>query len=80
MWKQYFTVVGIVPGPVIVQGFGTVDFSNNNLSVETCKKLYEADCRFLQLTEAGKQKLYKVKPKRTVQRKNTRRKPKQVRS
>lgn len=63
MWKKYFKVVNIVPGPVIIYDFGTVDFSSDNLSVELCKQLYENDCRYLQITDEGKKALYGVVPK-----------------
>lgn len=66
MWKKYFKVVEIVPGPVIIQGIGTVDFSRDDLPVELCKKLFEEDCRYLQITEEGKRALFGYRPKRTV--------------
>lgn len=66
MWKKYFNVVNIVPGPVIVQGFGTVDFSREDLPVELCTKLYEADCRYLEITTEGKADLFGIKPEKKV--------------
>ena len=67
MWKKYFKVVGIVPGPVIIYGFGTVDFSRDDLPVELCKQLFEADSRYLKITPEGKEKLYGIKqPKATI--------------
>lgn len=63
MWKKYFNVVGIVPGPVIVYGFGQVDFSRDDLQVDVCKKLFEADCRYLQITADGLKELYGIQPK-----------------
>ncbi|MCY1720177.1 hypothetical protein OU798_07475 [Prolixibacteraceae bacterium Z1-6] len=58
MWTKYFKVVNIVPGPVIIQGTGTVDFSDPTLSVDLCQKLFENDCRYLQITDEGREKLY----------------------
>lgn len=72
MWKKYFKVVEIVPGPVIIQGVGKVDFSSDDLDVKLCKKLYEADCRYLKLTPEGKSELFGIKTpgrKRTSSRK-----------
>jgi len=66
MWKRYFKVVEIVPGPVIIQGVGTVDFSRDDLDVKLCKKLYENDCRYLQLTPEGKKQLYNIEQKSTT--------------
>ncbi len=60
MWRKYFKLVGLVPGPVIVQRFGTIDFSGD-VPVETCKKLYEQDFRYLEITDEGKEKLYGIK-------------------
>lgn len=69
MWKRYFKVVEIVPGPVIIQGVGQVDFSSDDLDVDFCKKLYENDCRYLQITAEGKKQLYNINPKTTSTRK-----------
>jgi len=73
MWKKYFKVVEIVPGPVIIQGIGEVDFASDDIPVETCKKLFENDCRFLKITDQGKEKLYGVKVEQAKP-KNTKRK------
>ena len=59
MWRRYFKLVKLVPGKVIVQGHGTIDFAGN-VSVELCQKLYEEDFEFLQITEEGKQLLYGI--------------------
>ena len=71
MWKKYFNVVGIVPGPVIVHGFGTVDFSREDLPVDLCKKLYEADCRYLQITPEGEHELFGLPGRNAATTKNT---------
>lgn len=51
--KDDYKVVGIVPGPVKFQGFGTVDF--RTVSKEVADKLYEKGCIYL-----------KKKPKRST--------------
>lgn len=47
-----------MPGKVIVQGYGTLDFSRDDVPIETCKALHEADFEFLEITEEGKRELY----------------------
>lgn len=64
MWRAYFKVIKIVPGPVIIQDFGEIDFSSDKLPVETCKKLFEADCRYLEITAKGEEELYGRKPEK----------------
>jgi hypothetical protein len=75
MWREYFKLVKIVPGKVIVFGFGEIDFSSDKIPVETCKKLYEADCHYLEITKKGEEELYGIKPPKP-KRKYTRRKKK----
>jgi hypothetical protein len=58
MWKKYFKVVKLVPGEVVVPGYGTIDFSKDNISVEVCQKLFESDFPYLDITEEGKKFLY----------------------
>jgi hypothetical protein len=58
MWRLYFKLVKLVPGKVIVQGYGTLDFSRDDIPVETCKALYETDFEFLEITEEGMRELY----------------------
>lgn len=58
MWKKYFKVVKLVPGEVVVPGFGTLDFSKDNISVKVCQKLFESDFPYLAITEEGKDFLY----------------------
>jgi len=67
MWRKYFKVIKIVPGPVIIQGFGTIDFSSDKVPVEICKQLFEADCRYLEITAAGMEELYGIHPVETKQ-------------
>ena len=58
MWKKYFKVVKLVPGEVVVPGYGTIDFSKDNISVEVCQNLLESDFPYLAITEEGKNFLY----------------------
>lgn len=60
MWRKYFKLIKLVPGKVIVQGYGTIDFSGD-VPVELCQQLWENDFEFLQITEEGKRVLYGVK-------------------
>ena len=58
MWKKYFKVVKLVPGKVVIPGYGTIDFSKDNISVEVCRKLFESDFPYLAITDEGKNFLY----------------------
>ena len=69
MWKKYFKVVKLVPGEVVVPGYGTIDFSKDNISVEVCCKLFESDFPYLAITEEGKNFLYGEAVKTTVSKK-----------
>lgn len=62
MWRKYFSIVKIVPGRIVTQQFGEIDFSSDKVSVETCKALFESDFPYLQITEAGKAELYGIEP------------------
>jgi hypothetical protein len=69
MWKKYFKVVKLVPGEVVVPGYGTIDFSKDNISVEVCLNLVESDFPYLAITEEGKNFLYGEPVKATVSKK-----------
>ena len=69
MWKKYFKVVKLVPGEVVVPGYGTIDFSKDNISVEVCSKLFESDFPYLAITEEGKDFFYGEPVKATVSKK-----------
>lgn len=62
MWQKYFKLKGLVPGRVIVSGYGEIDFSRSDVPVETCKRLFENDFEFLEITEEGKRYLYGTEP------------------
>jgi hypothetical protein len=69
MWKKYFKVVKLVPGEVVVPGYGTINFSKDNISVEVCQKLFESDFPYLAITEEGKDFLYGEPVNATVSKK-----------
>lgn len=74
MWKTYFKLKGLKPGKVFVPNFGEVDFSVDNLPVETVQAIYEAGHDLLELTPEGKTKLYpepKAKEEPTPKEKST---------
>ncbi|NQU87940.1 MAG: hypothetical protein HQ541_19500 [Mariniphaga sp.] len=67
MWAEYFKLIGVIPGVLIIPKFGKIDFRNPNIPVETVKAIYEADCIYIGITPAGKEKFYGVKPDNTVE-------------
>ena len=75
MWSDYFKLVKLVPGEVVIPGFGIIDFRKDNLPVELCKTLFEKDFEYLEITPKGKAKLYGIKAKtknrRTINKRKT---------
>ena len=63
MWKKYFKVIKIVPGEVVVPGYGKMDLSKDNISVEVCRDLFENDFPYLAITAEGRDFLYGTTPK-----------------
>jgi hypothetical protein len=63
MWKQYFKLKKIKPGRIMVYGFGTIDFSNEDLPVELVHSIYQQNFPFLELTDKGQEKFYPEKTK-----------------
>ena len=59
MWRRYFKLK-LVPGVVITQKFGRIDFRMDNLPVDMLKELYEDDFPYLDLTEYGRHMFYGV--------------------
>jgi len=64
MWKDYFKMIKLVPGRVVVPGHGTIDFRRDDLPLKLIQQLYENDFPYLQLTPEGEQKLYGIKTQR----------------
>jgi hypothetical protein len=58
MWTEYFKMVKVHRGRIVTQSHGELDFSRDNIPVETCKELYDQGFPYLELTELGKKKLY----------------------
>jgi len=46
-WKDSYKVVGIVPGKVITHQCGAIDFSRDDIPIETIEKLYKSGSRYL---------------------------------
>ena len=62
MWTKYFKLVKVRPGRIITPSHGELDFSRDNIPVETCKQLFEADFPYLEITEEGKKEFYGIVP------------------
>lgn len=58
--NEYFKIIKIVPGRVVVPGFGILDFSKT-VSTDVCEILYKKGFPYLGLTSKGKEK-YHPKP------------------
>ena len=58
MWTQYFNFIKLRRGRVIVPIHGEIDFSRDDIPLETCKELFESGFPYLELTELGKKKLH----------------------
>ena len=58
MWRKYFTFVKLVPGRVHISGYGIIDFSKDDISVEVCRKLFESGFPYLEITEEGRTLFY----------------------
>ena len=63
MWTKYFKLVKLRPGRVITPSHGEIDFSRDDIPVETCKELFEKDFLYLEITEEGKRELYGIEEK-----------------
>ena len=60
MWTTYFKFIKLLRGRVITPSHGEIDFSRDDLPVNTCKELFEKDFPYLEITEEGKKKLYGI--------------------
>ena len=60
MWTKYFKLVGLRRGSVITPSHGEIDFSRDDIPVETCKQLFEADFHYLEITVEGKKEFYGI--------------------
>jgi hypothetical protein len=62
MWTDYFRMIKLRRGRVITPSYGEIDFSRDDIPVETCKELFDRGFPYLELTELGKRELYGIKP------------------
>lgn len=58
MWQNYFRVIKVLPGKIIMPGFGQVDLSNPNIPLKRIQDLFEADCPYLEPTPLALSELY----------------------
>ncbi len=61
MWRKYFKFKA-VPGVIITQTYGRIDFRSENLSVPMLMDLWENDFPYLEITEEGRNYFYGVEP------------------
>ena len=60
MWTDYFIFIKLRRGRVITPSHGKIDFSRDDIPIETCKELFEKGFTYLELTELGKRELYGI--------------------
>ena len=60
-WQNWFKLVKLVPGRVIVQGFGEIDFSKE-VNPDLCLDICENTTGLLEITTEGMEKFYGIKP------------------
>lgn len=66
MWTDYFKFIKLRRGRVITPSHVEIDFSRDDISVETCKELLDRAFPYLELTELGKRELYGKDEKKPV--------------
>jgi len=66
MWTDYFRFIKLRRGRVITPSHGEIDFSRDDISVETCKELFDRGFPYLELTELGKREWYGIVEKNPV--------------
>ena len=57
MWTDYFNFIKLRRGRVITPSHGEIDFSRDDIPVQTCKELYEKGFPYLELTALEKKEL-----------------------
>ncbi len=60
MWTHYFKFVKLRRGRVITPSHGEIDFSRDDIPLQTCKELFDSSFPYLELTEKGKRELYGI--------------------
>jgi len=63
MWTDYFNFIKLRRRRVITPSHGEIDFSRDDIPLETCKELFEKGFPYLELTELGKKELYGINKK-----------------
>jgi hypothetical protein len=63
MWTDHFRFIKLRRGRVITPSHGEIDFCRDDISVETCKELYEKGFPYLELTELGKREMFGIEDK-----------------
>ena len=48
-WVNKFEVVGIIPGKVVLPGYGTLDLSDESLPMDRVQGAYDKGCPYLKL-------------------------------
>lgn len=59
-WTKYFKFIKLKRGRVVTRRFGLIDFSRDDLPIETLKALYEEDFPYLAITPEGEKILYGI--------------------
>jgi len=62
MWTDYFRFIKLHRGRIITPSHGEIDFSRDDIPVETCQELYDRGFPYLELTELGKKEMFGVEP------------------
>ena len=76
MWTDYFNFIKLRRGRVITPSHGEIDFSRDDISVETCKELFDWGFPYLELTELGKKELYGIVEESPLPKKQSQKKKK----
>lgn len=63
MWTDDFKFVKLRRGRVITPSHGDIDFSRDDISVETCKELFDQGFPYLELTDVGRKEIYGIEEK-----------------
>jgi hypothetical protein len=58
-WQNWFKLVKLVPGRVIVQGYGEIDFSKE-VNADLCLDICENTTGLLEITTEGMEKFYGI--------------------
>lgn len=59
MWRRYFKLK-VIPGVIIHQRLGKIDFRRDDLPVSLLQELWENDFPYVEITGEGKRELYGI--------------------